>query len=292
MEASMKMHQPLCAIAIVALGAHSLAQTTPPAAREASVPTFLLAPSAKVIGLSVQDAAEKNVGEIGDLLLDPRTGEIRYAVIEAGGFLGMGEDSRVVPWAFVQVVRDEKDADKIRARTNLTETLVKAAPACKADTVFDAELDRRIETAFGRNDQWAYTGEGKPLFARLTQLDGVKIKDPTDKEVGSVKDLILAPSHGCVAYAVVETTKEAGDSEIALAFSKLNYAIDAEKKLVLATTPVEITRFRTAPKYDADDWKRMSSTPWLTDLCAYYSADPFWKTARFAKALRLPEERP
>jgi sporulation protein YlmC with PRC-barrel domain len=255
------------------------------------MPAFLLAPSGGVLGLAVHNDSDKNLGEVGDLLIDPRSGEIRYAILEVGGFLGMNEDRRVVPWVYVQVLADEKNPEKFHARTTLTEAQVKAAPTCKADQIFDAELDRRIESAFGKDDAWTFHGDGKPMFARLSQLDDVMLKESTGKEVGTVKDLILAPQNGCIAYVIVDTKKEAGDKHIALPFGRVQYTIDADKKLV-ATTPVEIARIQSAPEYDAKDWKRMSSMPWMTELATYYSCDPYWKTSRFASARKLPASRP
>ncbi|MDZ4773751.1 MAG: PRC-barrel domain-containing protein [Planctomycetota bacterium] len=286
----MKIQQPLLAAAVMALGSQAFAQSAAPVARDAGS-TYVLAPSAKIIGLNVHNEADKSLGEIGDVLIDPRSGELRYAIIDVGGFLGMGEDHRVIPWAYVHVMQDEKDAAKCHARTNLTEAQVKASPACKKDQVFDADLDKRVESAFGKNDMWAFNGDGKPMFARLSELDGVNVKDPAGKEIGSVQDLIIAPQNGCIAYAIVDTKKEAGDKDVALPFSRLNYAFDADKKL-MATTTVEIARFQSAPEYDKKDWKRMSSTPWLTEVSTYYSADPFWKTTRFASAHRLPKQSP
>src|SRR5436190_21085510 len=108
----MKLHRPLAGIATVALTAWSFAQGTPPTpapARDTTqTPSFVLAPSGKVLGLTVHNDSEKSCGEIGDILVDPRSGDIRYAILEVGGVLGIGEERRVVPWVYVQVLADEK----------------------------------------------------------------------------------------------------------------------------------------------------------------------------------------
>ena len=291
----MNFHQPLFGAAVVALSALSFAQNTPPAptptpARD-TTPIFLLAPSGKVLGLKVHNDSEKSCGEIGDLLIDPRSGEIRYGVLEVGGVLGMGEERRVVPWIYIQILADEKNPDKFHARTTLTEAQVKAAPSAKNDQVLNEELDRRIEAAFGKDDAWTFHGDGKPQFAWLSKMDGVEIKDPAGKEIGKVEDLILAPQNGCVAYADVDLKKDAGGKHIALPFARLQYAFDADKKLT-ATTPVEITKFQSAPEYDSKDWKRVSAMPYVSEISTYYSCDPYWKTSRFASAHKPPTSRP
>ena len=47
---------------------------------------------------SVQNAAGENLGDIKDLMIDTASGEIQYAVLSFGGWLGMGEKLFAVPW--------------------------------------------------------------------------------------------------------------------------------------------------------------------------------------------------
>jgi hypothetical protein len=91
----MKFSQPLFAMAAMALTTHAFAQSAAPKPAREGSSTCLLTPAGKVLGLGIHNDTEKNLGEIGDLLIDPRSGEIRYAVLEVGGFLGMNEDKRV-----------------------------------------------------------------------------------------------------------------------------------------------------------------------------------------------------
>jgi hypothetical protein len=46
----------------------------------------------------VYDAAGKFLGEIEEIVLDVRTGCVRYAVLALGGFLGIGRKRFAVPW--------------------------------------------------------------------------------------------------------------------------------------------------------------------------------------------------
>lgn len=290
----MNLYNVLLATACAAFAPSALAQTAAPGAaqQQEAVPTYPLYPAEKLIGLNIHNDSDKGLGEIGDLLIDPVSGEIRYAVLDVGGFLGAGEDHRVVPWSLVQVVPDEKDREKCHARTTLTEAQIKSAPTAKKDAKFDSDLDKRIEATFGKNDAWAYVGKGTATFLRCSQMDDVVLHDPMKKEVGKIQSLILAPTANCVAYAVVDTTKDAGDKDVAVPFSRLQYAFDDDKKLV-ASTSIDLTKFATAPEYDKKDWKRMSSKAWVTELSTFYGVDPFWKSARPASAPKpMPPSKP
>ncbi|GAA5505803.1 PRC-barrel domain-containing protein [Novipirellula caenicola] len=65
----------------------------------------------QLIGYNIQNSQGESVGEIKDIVLDARTGKVRYAAVTYGGFLGMGNKLFAVPFeAFrVQVDPDELD---------------------------------------------------------------------------------------------------------------------------------------------------------------------------------------
>jgi sporulation protein YlmC with PRC-barrel domain len=54
--------------------------------------------SERVEGTSVYNAAGDKLGTIDDLMIDKISGQVRYAVMEFGGFLGMGTDRYPIPW--------------------------------------------------------------------------------------------------------------------------------------------------------------------------------------------------
>jgi|SRR3990172_1142875 len=51
-----------------------------------------------LIGDRVRNKKDEELGEIKEIMLDMRTGEVSYAVLSYGGFLGMGDKLFAVPW--------------------------------------------------------------------------------------------------------------------------------------------------------------------------------------------------
>lgn len=118
--------------------------TTPPRASPEQAPTATGAPPApreraargrdadwewmhratKIIGTDVYNRQAEKLGDIDDIVLDPRTGQIRYAVVSVGGFLGVGDRLVAVPWKTLQV-----DRDKDRYVMDATKERLKTAPA-------------------------------------------------------------------------------------------------------------------------------------------------------------------
>jgi PRC-barrel domain len=83
-----------------------------------------------VLGRDIRSAANEDMGKIIDVIVD-RSGEVRAAVIDFGGFLGVGSRKIVVDW---KALRFGRVADKTDSVTlELTKDQVKAAPEYKED---------------------------------------------------------------------------------------------------------------------------------------------------------------
>ncbi|WP_313301990.1 PRC-barrel domain-containing protein [Diaphorobacter sp.] len=54
--------------------------------------------SDKVNGTDVYNPAGEKLGSIDSLMIDKLSGKVRYAVMEFGGFLGIGTDRYPLPW--------------------------------------------------------------------------------------------------------------------------------------------------------------------------------------------------
>ncbi len=62
--------------------------------------------SDKVEGTAVYNTNREKLGSIDDLMIDKRSGTVRYAVLEFGGFLGMGTDRYPLPWSMLKYDTD------------------------------------------------------------------------------------------------------------------------------------------------------------------------------------------
>ncbi|MDE2329583.1 MAG: PRC-barrel domain-containing protein [Bradyrhizobium sp.] len=109
--------------------------TAPAAPKEPAPPASVTIIGAReahgVLGRDVRSAANEDMGHIVDVIVD-RSGTVRAAVIDFGGFLGVGSRKIVVDW---KALRFGRVADKSDAITlELTKDQVKAAPEYKEDS--------------------------------------------------------------------------------------------------------------------------------------------------------------
>jgi hypothetical protein len=109
--------------------------TAPPAAPKEPVPppsvTIIGAKEAHgVLGRDVRSAADEDMGRIVDVIVD-RAGMVRAAVIDFGGFLGVGSRKIVVDWNALHFGHIANKGESITLE--LTKDQVTAAPEYKED---------------------------------------------------------------------------------------------------------------------------------------------------------------
>jgi hypothetical protein len=117
--------------------------TTPPSQQEGGPPAMkepTPPPSVTIIGASeahgvlgreVRSPADEDMGRIVDVIVD-RLGTVRAAVIDFGGFLGVGSRKIVVDWNALHFGRIANKSDSITLE--LTKEQVIAAPEYKDGT--------------------------------------------------------------------------------------------------------------------------------------------------------------
>ncbi len=108
----------------------------PPAAQKEPAPppsvTVIGARDAHgILGRDVRSAANEDMGRIVDVIVD-REGTVRAAVIDFGGFLGVGSRKIVVDWNALHFGKVANKSDSITLE--LTKEQVSAAPEYKEDT--------------------------------------------------------------------------------------------------------------------------------------------------------------
>ena len=101
--------------------------------------------ASEIKGTHVKNLQNQDLGQIDEVLIDPDTGQVRFVILEVGGFLGLGATRVAVPLSAFQITQEGNtskwvlDADKEK---------LKSAP--------------KVE---GKNYQRLYTpSEAQPIF--------------------------------------------------------------------------------------------------------------------------------
>ena len=97
-------------------------------------------------GVKVTNFQNQDIGAIDEMLIEPNTGQIRFAVVSVGGFLGLGSTNVAVPWLAFQIVTERGKIKQLML--DATKERLEKAP--------------RIE---GKNYQRLYPAEAaEPIF--------------------------------------------------------------------------------------------------------------------------------
>ena len=108
-----------------------------------------LVSSSDVNGEYVYDTKGDQVGHIDHLMIDKQSGNVAYAVMHFGGFLGMGEEEQPVPWKSLHW-----DTTKNGFVTGITAEQVKGAPERSTDWRDNRDWEERAHTHYGANPYW------------------------------------------------------------------------------------------------------------------------------------------
>ncbi|SMP59242.1 Sporulation protein YlmC, PRC-barrel domain family [Neorhodopirellula lusitana] len=112
----------------------------------------------QLIGMDIQNPQGEGVGEINDIVLDTRTGKVRYAAVTYGGLLGVGDKLFAVPFDAFRVQTDPDDRDEFVMVLDVTQQRLEGAKGFDqenwpnfADRNFAKELDDRYGVERNRN---------------------------------------------------------------------------------------------------------------------------------------------
>ena len=100
-----------------------------------------------LIGDSVVNSQDDDLGDIKEIMLDMRSGQVAYAVLAFGGFLGLGEKLFAVPWNALHL-----DTVNKRFVLNIDKERLKTAPGFDKDhwpDMTDVQWVEQIHTFYG-----------------------------------------------------------------------------------------------------------------------------------------------
>lgn len=110
---------------------------------------------------------------------------------------------------------------------------------------------------------------------KASSIIGTDVVNPKGDNLGDIKEVVIDPSSGRVAYAVVAFGGFLGMGEklFAIPFSSFKYDA-ARNDYVL---DIDKSRLEAAPGFDSDHWPSMSDEKWNRDVYKYYGRSPYWE---------------
>ena len=234
----------------------SAAQTSP------ATKAFYHMRASQLIGTNVENAQGENLGEIKDLIIDVNNERVFYAVLEFGGFLGMGEKLFAYPMRTFKHTGNNMD----KLVLNVDKEKLKAAPGFARDTwpdwmTYGDEVDRY----YGETVKLKEMPDQK--LRRASELIGKDVNDRAGKDMGEIDDIIVNMSNGKIQSAVLEFDQSwnLNDKLIPMPMRAFTYSADKED-LVLN---VDKEAIDTKRAFDKNRWPDLNDQTYVVDVDRY-----------------------
>ena len=110
---------------------------------------------------------------------------------------------------------------------------------------------------------------------KASSIIGTNVVNPKGDSLGDIKEIVIDPHSGRVAYAVVSFGGflSMGEKLFAIPFSAFVYTV-AKNEYVLDVSKERLT---AAPGFDPDHWPSMAEEKWNRDVYKYYERSPYWE---------------
>lgn len=167
----------------------------------------------RLIGTDVVDAQGKDMGEIKEIVLDLHNGRVHAAVIEFGGFLGIGDNQ----YAFSpSELRPAKERDKLML--NVSKDQLKDRQGFEKEK-WPAMSDEYWGRTSGKAAAGATKAQGqgqsqKVNLQRASKLMGQDVQNKNGEQVGEISDIVFSSDRATIQHIVV-SRNDAGEARIA-----------------------------------------------------------------------------
>ena len=208
--------------------------------------------ASRLIGMRVDDANGRRIGEVHDLVVDANDGRVRYALIDAGGFLGVGERRTAVSLRNLDAILEPD-----RVRVNMTREQLERFPSYPRDREPDWNLGGFAQQVDDAVHEDGRGGAEMRRYWKASELLDADLKDRRGNDIGDVEDLVIDASDGRVRYGVAKFDPSWASPEELVRIDPTDVrAEDGDgTDLVMVVSPEAL---RSAPRVDRNRWERMA----------------------------------
>jgi len=108
-------------------------------------------PASRVNGTAVYNTAGERLGDIDDVMIEKQTGQVVYAVMSFGGFLGIGDKHWPLPWSALNY-----DTSKEGFVVDLDKKKLENAPSYDEDDFrWTPDYGRSVDRYYGAPSYWS-----------------------------------------------------------------------------------------------------------------------------------------
>jgi sporulation protein YlmC with PRC-barrel domain len=264
------------AFAAVAALANVAAADEPAKANQANVAIAHVFRSGEIIGLPVKNNSHETLGKIDDLVIDMKTGEVRYAALSFGGIAGIGSKLFAVPFGSMKFMHGEpNNASSRHFMFDVTKEQLEKAPGFDTShwpNVGDVKWAASIDKHYNYERKHFDTGAAvtyETVF-RASQIKGMDVRNDANENLGSVDELVIDVTKGHVKYVALSFGSwfTGGNKLFAVPLSSLTLTHANDKTFFIAH--VSQDTLKNAPGFDKNNWPNTADPNWAKGIDTYY----------------------
>lgn len=217
--------------------------------------------ASEMIGMSVRNTKGDNIGQIGDMIVNMDTGEVRYAILRFDPGILSGEKLFAVPTKQLRIAPDRNDVV-----FDMSEQRLERA------SIDRAGWGERVVAAPGFTDKfdkvWGITQPWRGARAhRVSDLLGKDVDSKSGEGIGEIEELIVNMATGNVHYAVLEFDPSWASPEqnYAVPLSRFDLTGDRDE-LVLDVDKSTLGAMKSFPD---SRWANLNDPVWVADVDRY-----------------------
>jgi len=256
-----------------------------------------------VMGMNVRNAQGEKLGDIKDLMIDMgRNPRVRYAALDFGGFLGIGDKLFAVPWQAFKLRHDAKDNNRAFLELDATKESLKnapgfdkngwpnfadnrwaeevhkhyrvSAPGAKVDVDVNRKGNANVDVS-RKNGTIVDNSHSSAMLRRASKVEGIEVKNAADQKIGKVEDLVLDVATGEVRYVALSFGGflGVGDKLFAVPWDAVTFEHSAKDKQDCLVFDVSKETLTNAQGFDKDHWPNFADAKWKTENQRHYQKD-------------------
>jgi sporulation protein YlmC with PRC-barrel domain len=222
----------------------------------------------QLVGMKVENSDGEKVGTLRNLVVDTRSGELKYAVIGSGGVFGVHSTLKLAPTAIMSADTTKRETLAVF----VTNSQWRNAPVFKASSLAALEDPQRAQeisryfepspagSASATKYALSTTGHdtGQPANTPRAQLKfasnltGLRIVNSKQEKIGEIMDLLVSFGRPRPAFAIISTSRFfRRDHEYAVPLNALRPTDDSRKLLLDA----DANTLQRAPVFNEKVWE-------------------------------------
>jgi len=234
-----------------------------------------------IIGLPVKNNKHEEVGKIDDLVVDMKTGEVKYAALSFGSWFTGDNKLFAIPWQSMSFMYGEPNkANSRHFMFDVTKAQLENAPGFDssnwpnvADPKWGATIDKHYKVE--RNTAAATTTEPRQAVAyetvfRASKIKGMDVRNSANEDLGSIDELVIDVTKGHVKYVALSYGSwfTGGNKLFAAPLSSCTLTHANNKTYFVVNATQE--SLKNAPGFDKSHWPNTADPNWAKSIDTFY----------------------